>query len=84
MLKEGLRRSYAHLLGSWYKIPTTCYLLALDSLKPRGTWYLIALEGQITCGLPIYTGEELRNGVNGFLTSYATDSVRFLQQILDI
>ena len=30
------------------------------------------------------TGGELRNGVNGFLTSYATDSVRFSQQILDI
>ena len=29
------------------------------------------------------TGGELRNGVNGFLTSYATDSVRFSQQILD-
>ena len=28
-------------------------------------------------------GGELRNGVNGFLTSYATDSVRFSQQILD-
>ena len=26
----------------------------------------------------------LRNGVNGFLTSYATDSVRYSQQILDI
>ena len=25
----------------------------------------------------IITGGELRNGVNGFLTSYATDSVRF-------
>ena len=24
-----------------------------------------------------YTGGELRNGVNGFLTSYASDSVRF-------
>ena len=31
-----------------------------------------------------FTGGELRNGVNGFLTSYATDSVRFSQQILDI
>ena len=31
----------------------------------------------------IHTGGELRNGVNGFLTSYATDSVRFSQQILD-
>ena len=31
----------------------------------------------------IITGGELRNGVNGFLTSYATDSVRFSQQILD-
>ena len=30
------------------------------------------------------TGGELRNGVNVFLTSYATDSVRFSQQILDI
>ena len=30
-----------------------------------------------------YTGGELSNGVNGFLTSYATDSVRFSQQILD-
>ena len=29
------------------------------------------------------TGGELSNGVNGFLTSYATDSVRVLQQILD-
>ena len=29
------------------------------------------------------SGGELRNGVNGFLTSYATDYVRFLQQILD-
>ena len=29
------------------------------------------------------TGGELRNGVNGFLTCYATDSVRFSQQILD-
>ena len=33
---------------------------------------------------PGYTGGELRNGMNGFLTSYATDSVRFSQQILDI
>ena len=32
----------------------------------------------------ILTGGELRNGLNGFLTSYATDSVRFSQQILDI
>ena len=32
----------------------------------------------------VITGGELRNGVNGFLTSYATDSVRFSQQILDI
>ena len=32
----------------------------------------------------ILTGGELRNSVNGFLTSYATDSVRFSQQILDI
>ena len=31
-----------------------------------------------------HTGGELRNGVNGFLTSYATDSVRFSQQILHI
>ena len=31
----------------------------------------------------IITGGDLRNGVNGFLTSYATDSVRFSQQILD-
>ena len=29
-------------------------------------------------------GGELRNGVNGFLTSYTTDSVRFSQQIIDI
>ena len=29
----------------------------------------------------VLTGGELRNGVNGFLTSYATDSVRFLQYI---
>ena len=34
-------------------------------------------------GKDMFTGGELRNGVNGFLTSYATDSVRFLQQILD-
>ena len=34
--------------------------------------------------MSIVTGGELRNGVNGFLTSYATDSVRFSQQILDI
>ena len=31
----------------------------------------------------ISTGGELRNGMNGFLTSYATDSVQFSQQILD-
>ena len=30
------------------------------------------------------TGGELRNGVNGFLTSYATDSARFSQHILHI
>ena len=29
------------------------------------------------------TGGDLRNGVNGFVTSYATDSARFSQQILD-
>ena len=29
------------------------------------------------------TGGELRNGVNGALRSYATDSVRFSKQILD-
>ena len=34
---------------------------------------------RVTC----ITGGELRNGVNGFLMSYATDSVRFSQQILD-
>ena len=33
--------------------------------------------------LVIITGGDLRNGVNGFLTSYAADSVRFSQQILD-
>ena len=32
----------------------------------------------------LFHGWELRNGVNGFLTSYATDYVRFSQQILDI
>ena len=30
-----------------------------------------------------HTGGELRNGMNGFLMSYATDSVRLSQQIVD-
>ena len=32
--------------------------------------------------LPKFTGGELRNGVNGFLTSYATDSARFRSRFL--
>ena len=45
-------------------------------------------SAQITFALVIsndilITGGELRNGVNGFLKSYATDSVQFSQQILD-
>ena len=44
------------------------------------------ISGALAMGIPqscTNMGGELRNGVNGFLTSYATDSVRFSQQILD-
>ena len=65
----------------WYQVPFRIRLVWYDIMFPHSVSTL--RDSCVRVYAPI-TGGELRNGVNGFLTRYATDSVRFSQQILDI
>ena len=61
------------------KLQTSYHCCALCN-----TLYNLVLYLTISLYTDHITGGELRNGVNGFLSSYPTDSVRFSQQILYI